>query len=134
MTEPESQDESTTRDVAKLADRFLQQRADERDIAIVERQLGRVGCPPREQVPHVQASRVQRSGIAQAPPNGLVIVDSGRGGGVQHGEVHRRTLTGKIARQVVAVVPVAREQCCGCAPVLAPHRADGAHADHPLRI
>lgn len=41
MTEPESQDESTTRDVAKLADRFLQQRADERDIAIVERQLGR---------------------------------------------------------------------------------------------
>lgn len=41
MTEPESQDESTTRYVAKLADRFMQQRADERDIAIVERQLGR---------------------------------------------------------------------------------------------
>jgi hypothetical protein len=104
------------------------------DCMVVARQVAGVGCPPREQIPHVQAYRSQRSGVTQAPPNGLVIVDSSRGRGVQHCKVHRRTLTGQIARQVIPVAAITGEQCCGCALVLTPHRVSSAHTDHPLRI
>ena len=85
MTEPESQDESTTRDVAKLADRFLQQRADERDIAIVERQLGRY---PRGMVAvgAVVVNRVRSSRF----PNTLagVIYQSGAFDAVSDGQIN----------------------------------------------
>ena len=84
MTEPESQDESTTRDVAKLADRFLQQRADERDIAIVERQLGRyprgmvaVGAVVLNRVkssrfPNTMAGVIYQSGAFDAVSDGQI--------------------------------------------------------------